>query len=139
MVKKDCIFCKIVNGESPSYKIYEDRDIIAFFDLSLGNDFHTLVVPKDHYQNIFDIDSEVLAKLIKVVKKISKAYEVNLNIKNMNIVQSNGIYAGQEVFHYHVHILPRDRNDGVEFKFDVDFNNEERLSTNFSKVKDLFN
>ncbi len=139
MIKKDCIFCKIINGELPSYNVYKDEDIIAFFDISLGNDFHTLVVPKKHYENIFDIDEEILAKLIKVTKKICKEYEDKFGIEHINLVQSNGKFAGQEIFHYHMHILPRMKDDGNIFKFNIDLNNDKRLSENLIKVKGLIN
>ena len=138
MARENCIFCKIVRGESPSYKVYENDRVIAFFDISLGNDFHTLVVPKKHYKDIFDIDNETLSEIIKVTKKICRTYKMELNIGNINLVQSNGTYAGQEVFHYHMHILPREKDDGNTLKFNNDINNQERLSANFSRIKDLF-
>ncbi|MDA3856148.1 MAG: HIT family protein [Candidatus Woesearchaeota archaeon] len=138
MNKDECIFCKIVSGEIPSYKVYEDEDIMAFFDISIGNDFHTLVIPKKHSEDIFDIEEILLQKLISVTKKIATKYKEELNIDNVNIIQSNGKDAQQDVFHYHMHILPRNKNDKTIIKFNQDLNNHERLCANHKKIKGLF-
>lgn len=85
----DCIFCDIVNKESLCYKVYEDEWVMAFFDISIANDFHTLVIPKIHSRNIFDIKPKILQKVTIVTQKIVKKYKEVLGIDDVNIIQSN--------------------------------------------------
>lgn len=112
-----CVFCKIVAGEIPSYKVYEDDDILAFLDVAQVTSGHVLVIPKKHYQNIFELDDEISQKIFVVTVRIAKKLQENLKINNLNIINNNGKKAGQEVDHYHLHLLPRYLNDNVEFKF----------------------
>ncbi len=109
----DCIFCKIVSGEIPSKKVYEDNDIIAFLDINPANQGHTLVIPKKHFESIHDIDDDTLKKLVSVVKLIADRIKNNLNADGINIIQNNGQYAGQLVNHIHFHIIPRFKGDNV--------------------------
>lgn len=102
----DCIFCKIINGEIPSYKIYEDDDVYAFLDINPVSCGHTLVVPKEHYCDIFEIPDNLLSKVNIVVKKLSSTIKEKLKCDGINVLQNNGSCAGQTVFHYHVHIQP---------------------------------
>ncbi len=102
----DCIFCKIINGEIPSYKIYEDDDVYAFLDINPVSCGHTLVVPKEHYCDIFEIPDNLLSKINIVVKKLSSTIKEKLKCDGINVLQNNGSCAGQTVFHYHVHIQP---------------------------------
>lgn len=106
-MSEDCIFCKIIKGECPSYKIYEDEDTLAF--LSIGNDCygHTLVIPKKHYVNVLDCEDEVLAKVMKTVRKVSNHYVDNCGFKGVNVMNASGKEAEQSVFHLHFHILPK--------------------------------
>ena len=112
MKKDDCIFCKIVNGECPSYKIYENEYTYAFLDISKDCFGHTLVVPKEHFQNIFDCDEKYLCEVIKTAKLVANHYK-KLGFKGVNIINASGEAAQQSVFHLHFHILPR--NDAKEF------------------------
>jgi len=117
----DCIFCKIINGEIPSYKVYEDDDVFAFMDISPVSAGHVLVIPKKHAQDIFEIDDESHGKVQKVVKKLAHKIVDKLGAKGVNIINNNKAEAGQTVFHYHVHIIPRyDENDKLELKFNPD-------------------
>ncbi len=102
-----CIFCDIVSGKIPCYKIYEDEDVLAFLDTAKDVDGHTLVVPKKHCENLLDCDDEMLAKVMSVVKKISNHYVKDCGFDGVNIHNANGKCAGQSVFHLHIHILPR--------------------------------
>lgn len=102
----DCIFCKIVKGEIHSYKIYEDDDVYAFLDINSVSRGHTLVVPKEHYADIFEIPEDLLSKVNIVVKKLSSRIKERLECDGINILQNNGSCAGQTVLHYHVHIQP---------------------------------
>ena len=112
-----CIFCEIANNNIPSYKIYEDDICLAFLDLSQATLGHTLVVPKKHFKNIFDLDEETAAHLFKVVTKLSKQICLTLGANDVNILNNSGEIAGQTVMHFHIHIIPRYQNDNMEFKF----------------------
>jgi len=103
----DCIFCKIVNGEIPSYKVYEDENVLAFLDISQLTKGHTLLIPKKHNENLFDLPKETAEKLFSVVPKISNSLKSQLHIEDMNLVCNSGKKAGQEVFHLHLHLIPR--------------------------------
>lgn len=107
----DCIFCKIIKGEAPSYKIYEDDYTLAFLDISKDCYGHTLVIPKKHCVNILDCDKETLNKVIETVKKVSKHYVDNCGFKGVNVLNASGEEAQQTVNHLHFHILPRMNKD----------------------------
>lgn len=113
----NCIFCKIANGEIPTNTIYEDSDFRVILDAAPANLGHCLVLPKTHAENIFDIDSEILGKGFKVAQKIAKAVQKAANCDGVNILQNNGEAAGQTVFHFHIHIIPRLKTDDVQFGF----------------------
>lgn len=104
----DCVFCKIINGDIPSYKVYEDNDILAFLDINPNAPGHTLIIPKNHTLDINTIDNETLEKIIKIAKQLSKKYEEKLNIDGFSLCQNNGI--SQEVKHFHMHLIPRYKN-----------------------------
>lgn len=109
-----CVFCKIIKGEIPSYKVYEDEYTYAFLDIAKDVDGHTLVVPKKHVTNILDCDEETLAYVMNTVKKISNHYVNNCGYSGVNILNANGEDSGQTVFHLHIHIIPRKNADGVD-------------------------
>lgn len=100
----DCVFCKIVNGDIPSYTIYEDDIVKCFLDISPNSNGHTLVIPKKHYKDLFDIDNEVLMHIMDVAKKIEKLLKEKLNIDGLTLIQNNGDV--QEVKHFHLHLKP---------------------------------
>lgn len=111
---KDCIFCKIIAGEIPSHKIYENKHVYAFLDIA--NDFygHTLVIPKKHSCNVLEINGEDYANLMMAVKLISEHYVDNCGFEGVNILNACGECSGQSVMHTHFHILPRKFNDGYK-------------------------
>lgn len=104
----DCIFCKIVNGEIPSYKIYEDDNVLAFLDINPDCDGHTLIIPKKHYKDLDDIDMDTLNCINDAAKKIKKELEEKLRCVGITLLQNNGEI--QEVKHYHLHIKPYYKN-----------------------------
>lgn len=108
----DCIFCKILNGEIPSYKIYEDDYTLAFLDITAGTKGHTLIIPKQHFKNIYELDEETATNIFKVVPKIAKALKESFNPIGINIINNND-QPLQSVFHFHIHLIPRYENDGV--------------------------
>lgn len=105
---EDCIFCKIINGEIPSYKIYEDEVVYAFLDITQVTPGHTLVVPKKHAKDIFEYDeelaSQVFARIPKIARALEKAYP---DMQGLNIINNNREVAYQSVFHSHIHLIPR--------------------------------
>lgn len=114
MRKDDCIFCKIANGEIPSATIYEDEDFRVFLDVGPASYGHALIVTKNHYANIFEMEEEVAGKLFVLASKVAKAMKKTLNFDGMNVVQNNGEIAGQTVFHFHLHLIPRYEGDDVK-------------------------
>ena len=110
----ECIFCKIIRSELPSYKVYEDDKTIAFLDIRPVNAGHTLVVPKRHSHNIFDVAPEDWAAVAEVVRKLSIAIEKGVGADGVNIAMNNREHAGQVVDHPHVHIIPRFKGDGLK-------------------------
>lgn len=108
----DCIFCKIVAGEIPSTKIRENADTFAFLDIKPLNPGHALVIPKKHYENIFDVPEEILAQVIIETKHIATAVKKVTGADGIGIGQNNGKAAGQVVHHIHFHIIPRHLDDG---------------------------
>ncbi|WP_461239493.1 HIT family protein [Paucilactobacillus sp. N302-9] len=112
----DCIFCKIVAGDIPSYTVYEDDVVKAFLDISQGTPGHTLVIPKKHVPDIFAYDPELASAVFSRIPKIARAIKAsNPDIKGMNIVNNNGEIAYQSVFHSHFHLVPR-YSDHDDFK-----------------------
>lgn len=103
----DCIFCKIINGDVPAAKVYEDEHVLAFLDISQVTKGHTLVIPKVHKENIYELTTEIAENLFKVVPKISNSIKEKFQPIGLNLLNNNGEAAGQSVFHYHLHILPR--------------------------------
>lgn len=130
----DCIFCKIVKGEMPSYKIYEDDFVYAFLDISNDANGHTLVIPKKHYENILDCEEETLKHVISAVQKISKHYVDDCGASGVNILNASGKDAEQSVFHLHFHILPRFEDDGLKV-FPNLSKNKESLADLQAKLK----
>ena len=116
------IFCKIINNEIPSYTIYEDEIVKVFLDVNPNHIGHTLIVPKKHHQDFFDIDEEALHHILKVAKEIAVLLKERLNYDGISLCENNGL--GQEVKHFHLHLIPK-------------YNNEEKLSLEevYNKLK----
>ncbi len=112
-----CIFCQIVAGQSPSWKIDEDEHAYAFLDINPVSKYHTLVIPKQHFVNIFDVSEEAIAGVAAMMRKVSKLYEEKLGIKNIQIISNSGKEAQQVVFHLHYHVVPRQFGDGLDIRW----------------------
>ena len=110
---ENCIFCKIANHVIPSSVVYEDDDVIAFLDISQTTMGHTLVVPKKHFTNIFDIDEENAVEIMKAIRVVSNKLKEKLNVSAVNVINNSGELAGQTVMHIHFHVIPRYENDGI--------------------------
>jgi len=113
----DCIFCKIVEGKAKSWKVYENEGIYAFLDVNPVNEYHTLIVPKKHYESIFDISENELREVMAVVKKLATLFNSKLGIRNVQIINSSGPEAQQDVFHFHVHLVPREQGDNQDIQW----------------------
>lgn len=112
----DCIFCKIIRGEIPCHKIYEDESTLAFLDIAKDHYGHTLVIPKSHYTNILDCKISTLCAVMNAVQKISQHYTRDCGFAGVNVLNANGAEANQSVFHLHFHIIPRnDKNEAELF------------------------
>ncbi len=109
----DCIFCKIVAGEIPSYKVYEDESVVAFLDIEPISKGHTLIVPKKHFKNMEEITEDELGKLMNGVKNVGKIIKDKMQIEGYNIMENNDPVSGQTIPHIHWHIIPRSNNDGI--------------------------
>ncbi|MFS8950875.1 HIT family protein [Streptococcus australis] len=132
----DCIFCKIVAGEIPASKVYEDDHFLAFLDISQVTPGHTLVIPKKHARNLLEMTPDETADLFNVVSRVTKKVESATQPQGMNIISNMEEIAGQSVFHTHVHILPRySQEDGLKIDFiahEPDFNRLAQLAKDIS-------
>ena len=111
-MRDDCIFCKIANGEIPSATLYEDEDFRVILDLGPASKGHALILPKEHYKDLCELDDAVAAKVLPLAGKMGRAMKKALHFDGFNLVQNNGEAAGQTVQHFHMHLIPRYVNDG---------------------------
>ena len=111
-MRDDCIFCKIANGEIPSATLYEDEDFRVILDLGPASKGHALILPKEHYKDLCELDDTVAAKVLPLAGKMGRAMKKALHFDGFNLVQNNGEAAGQTVQHFHMHLIPRYVNDG---------------------------
>ena len=112
MKKADCIFCKIANGEIPSKTLYEDENFRVILDLSPATKGHALILPKEHYDNLYELPEDTAAGVMKLAKKMAAVMTEKLQADGFNLVQNNGETAGQTVMHFHMHLIPRYEEDG---------------------------
>lgn len=109
-----CIFCKIIKGEVPSFKVFENDKVFCFFDINPLTKGHTLVIPKTHYKDIFEIPESDLKEIISVAKNLSIKITKVLGAEGVNLINASGEAAGQDVFHFHFHIIPKYKDDGLK-------------------------
>lgn len=134
----DCLFCKIIDGELPSAKVYEDDYVYAFMDISQVTEGHTLVIPKKHTPNIYETDENTAKEFFGRVPKVANAIKQAFNPVGLNILNNNDILAGQSVFHLHLHLIPRyNENDGFNFDWEMkrDDYSQEELNDLAKKIK----
>lgn len=113
MRDENCVFCKILNGDIPSAKLYEDEDFEIILDVGPASFGHALIIPKNHYANLYEMPEELLAKSVSLAKVWGEKIVKALGADGLNLVQNNGPAAGQTVFHYHLHLIPRYDNDAL--------------------------
>lgn len=119
MRDENCIFCKIANGEIPSATLYEDEDFRVILDMGPAAKGHALILPKEHYPNLYELPDELAKKDIVLAKKMITRMTKALDCDGFNVVQNNGTPAGQTVFHFHMHLIPRYENDNAGFGWNI--------------------
>jgi len=139
MRKDDCIFCRLANGDIPTNALYEDDIVKAIFDLSPASMGHIIILPKEHFDNLYSIDEETAAHVFKVATRLAKAIKEALNCDGMNILQNNEEIAGQTVFHFHMHIIPRYLGDNVKFSWNQGKISEDEIKDLKKKIQNRFN
>ncbi len=127
-MKEDCIFCKIANGGIPSATIYEDRYFRVILDISPANMGHALILPKEHFDNVYDMDPEIGSKVFVLAGKVAQCLKEELQCDGINILQNNEEAAGQTVFHFHMHIIPRYEGDAVQMGWQPGKTDQESLA-----------
>ena len=135
---ESCIFCKIINQEIPGHVIYEDEHVLAFLDISQTTKGHTLVIPKKHVENVFEMNETDMTQVFSVVPKLANSLRETFKAAGMNIINNNDKVAGQTVFHYHVHLIPRyHMTDTIKIQFSnhMDSYPPEKLRTLKDEVK----
>lgn len=131
-----CVFCEIVLGEAPSWRVYEDEAAYAFLNIFPASEWHTLVVPKAHHVDVFDAPVEELLAVTRAVKRVVDLYRRVLGISDVQIINSSGAQAQQDVFHVHFHIVPRQRGDGQDVRWSVHPEWRDRFDDMVARLRD---
>ena len=134
MMKEDCIFCKIANGQIPSKTLYEDGDFRVILDLGPATEGHALILPKEHAANLFELSEDVASKALLVAQKMAIRMKETLGCDGLNLVQNNGEAAGQTVSHFHIHVIPRYENDGQNINWVPGSPSQEELEAVCQKI-----
>ena len=113
----DCLFCKIIAGEIPCFKLFEDDETLSFMDINPANEGHALVIPKEHAKDVYAVSDTAITATVKTAKKIAAAVDKTLNPDGLNLLQCNGPAAAQSVFHFHMHVLPRREGDELKLNW----------------------
>ena len=135
MKQENCIFCKIANGEIPSRTVYEDEDFRAILDLGPATEGHTLILPKEHAANLFELPEETAEKVLPVAKRVAALLKDRLGCAGVNLVQNNGAIAGQTVMHFHLHVIPRYEDDGQNILWNPTQPGAEQLDGTLKKLQ----
>jgi histidine triad (HIT) family protein len=132
----ECIFCKILDGDIPAYKLYEDEHTFAFMDINPLNDGHALIIPKDHHPTIYDTPTDLLSPLMETTQRIARAVQNSIAPDGINILQANGHGAAQSVFHVHFHVLPRKNGDDAKLNWDLRPGDMDHISDLAQQIRD---
>lgn len=133
----NCVFCKIAGGEIPSTTLYEDEDFRVILDLGPATKGHALLLPKEHYRDLFELDDEIAAKVLVKAKRIAGRMKKALGADGFNLVQNNGEAAGQTVFHFHMHLIPRYRDDHAGILWEPGKTTPEEMEEIQSRISSL--
>lgn len=136
MIDSNCIFCKIAMGEIPSNTFYEDDNFRVILDISPATKGHAIIIPKNHVANIYELSEEDASKIFVVASKVAKILKEVLGCEGMNILQNNGEIAGQTVFHFHLHLIPRYVGDNVSIEWSHKKVSKEELEDLSNMIKD---
>lgn len=131
----NCIFCKLANGDIPTNTLYEDEDFRVILDQSPASKGHALIIPKEHYRNLYDLDDELASKALVLAKKMIRKMAEALGASGYNVVQNNEEAAGQTVFHFHMHLIPRYEDDNVGLGWHMGELTEEDTAEIFRKME----
>ena len=123
----NCIFCRILNGDIPSRKVFEDDDFCVIMDVDPATKGHCLILPKEHYANLLAMPDELAARVLPLAKKVAAHLQETLGCDGINLVQNNGETAGQTVFHFHMHLIPRYKEDGQKIGWNPGSPSQEEL------------
>ena len=132
----DCIFCKIIAGEIPSFKIYEDSETFAFMDINPANEGHALVIPKEHARDVYSVSDSAIAATAKTAKRIAAAVDKTLNPDGLNLLQCNGPAAAQSVMHFHMHVLPRRDGDDLKLNWGLEAGDMDAIAQLAQRIRD---
>lgn len=134
MREENCIFCKLANGDIPTATLYEDEDFRVILDASPASKGHALIIPKEHYADLYELDDEVAAKVLVLARKMITKLTDILDCDGYNIVQNNGEAAGQTVFHFHMHLIPRHKDYQVGLGWKMGELRDEDVQDILSKI-----
>ena len=135
MREDNCIFCKIANGDIPSKMLYEDEEFKVILDLGPATKGHALILPKNHYHDLYDLPDETVGKVMLLAKKMAMHMTEKLKCDGFNLVQNNGEAAGQTVFHFHLHLIPRYEEDGQTLGWKSLELSQEEMEEIYQKLK----
>ncbi|MCW5772069.1 MAG: HIT family protein [Rhodospirillaceae bacterium] len=131
----DCIFCKIVAGTIPCFKLVDDAHTLAFMDINPGNPGHALAIAKEHWENLSAMPPALLGPVLATAQRVAKAIEAALAPDGINLLQANGPGAAQSVFHFHIHILPRRNGDGLKMNWGHAPGDMAAIKANYEKIR----
>ncbi len=131
----DCVFCKIVTGEVPCFKLFEDDDTLAFMDINPANPGHALAIAKEHWEDLYAVPDDLLGATARTAKRVAEAINKTLSPDGINLAQANGEGAAQSVFHFHMHILPRSTGDDLMLNWGHKLGDMDTVHEIFEKVK----
>ena len=131
----DCLFCKIIAGEIPCFKLFENDDTLAFMDINPANEGHALVIPKEHARDVYAVSDAAITATVKTAKKIAAAIDKTLNPDGLNLLQCNGPAAAQSVFHFHMHVLPRREGDELKLNWGLKPGDMDAIGTLAERIR----
>ncbi|MCP4391485.1 MAG: HIT family protein [Gammaproteobacteria bacterium] len=131
----DCIFCKIIAGEIPSFKIFENDDSFAFMDINPANEGHALVIPKEHAADVHAVSEAAITATVKTAKKVAAAVDKTLSPDGLNLLQCNGPAAAQSVMHFHMHVLPRKNGDELKLNWGLEPGDMDAIGALAEKIR----
>ncbi len=131
----DCIFCKIIAGEIPCFKIFENEDSFAFMDINPANEGHALVIPKEHAADVHAVSDDAITATVRTAKRVAAAVDKTLSPDGLNLLQCNGPAAAQSVMHFHMHVLPRKNGDELKLNWGLEAGDMDAIAQLAEKIR----